>query len=187
MSREEKEIISQYTDYFIRKNGRNIEPVLDSMLSLIRLFNGKDEVTQEGGAENVSKARAMNECFSLRGRKILLVDDDVRNTYALTKVLNEKEMTVFMAENGSKALGVMEKNKDIDVVLMDVMMPVMDGYETIVRIRKQQAFAQTAIIAVTANTVIGEKDKCIEVGANGYLTKPVDIDELVELMKQCLR
>ena len=187
LTQEEKRKISQYTDYFIQKNGRNIEPVLDSMLSLIGRFNSKEDVAEEDTAATTSDARATSEYFSLKGRKILLVDDDVRNTYALSKALNEKEMIVFMADNGSKALDVMGKNRDIDVVLMDVMMPVMDGYETIVRIRKQQAFAQTVIIAVTANTVIGEKDKCIEVGANGYLTKPVDIDELVELMKQCLR
>jgi CheY-like chemotaxis protein len=119
----------------------------------------------------------------LAHKKILLVDDDVRNTFALSTVLDEKNMKVLAAKNGKEALKLLASQPDIDLVLMDIMMPEMDGYETINKIRQQDQFRELPIIALTAKAMKGDKNKCIEAGANDYLAKPVDIEKLLSLMR----
>ncbi len=119
----------------------------------------------------------------LTDKKVLLVDDDVRNTFALMTVLDGKNMKVTVANHGKEALILLEDNPDIDIVLMDIMMPEMDGYETMRKIRSQPRFRNLPIIALTAKAMKGDKAKCIEAGASDYLPKPVDIDKLVSLMR----
>jgi len=119
----------------------------------------------------------------LRQKKVLIVDDDMRNTFALLTVLEEKEVEVLVAENGKEALEMLEQHPDTHLVLMDIMMPEMDGYETMQSIRKQNRFRQLPIIALTAKAMAGDKAKCIEAGANDYLSKPVDTDKLISLMR----
>jgi PAS domain S-box-containing protein len=119
----------------------------------------------------------------LKHKKVLIVDDDMRNTFALLTVLEDKEVNVLVAENGKEALEMLEKHPDTHLVLMDIMMPELDGYETMQSIRKQYRFRQLPIIALTAKAMLGDKAKCIEAGANDYLSKPVDTDKLISLMR----
>jgi two-component system chemotaxis sensor kinase CheA len=113
------------------------------------------------------------------GLKILLVDDDFRNIFALTALLERGHAEVTMAESGSDAIAILERKRDIDIVLMDIMMPVMDGYDTIRAIRRFEHFNSLPIIAVTGKVVEGERRRCIDAGANDYVPKPVDTAELI--------
>ncbi len=124
-----------------------------------------------------------NKEVILKNKKVLIVDDDTRNTFALFTVLEEKDMEVLVAEHGKEALGLLTENPNVDIVLMDIMMPEMDGYEAIQKIRAQPQFRKLPIIALTAKAMKGDKAKCIEAGANDYLSKPVDLDKLFSLMR----
>ncbi|MBA3345466.1 MAG: response regulator, partial [Gemmatimonadales bacterium] len=115
---------------------------------------------------------------TLVGRKVLIVDDDVRNIFALTTFLERSEMQVAYAESGSDGISRLQQAPDIDIVLMDVMMPEMDGYETMRAIREKARFRHLPIIAVTAKAMKGDREKCIEAGASDYIAKPVDMDQL---------
>jgi CheY-like chemotaxis protein len=119
----------------------------------------------------------------LTGRKVLIVDDDVRNIFALTTFLERSEMRVSYAESGREGIARLQEAGDIDIVLMDVMMPEMDGYETMRAIRDQARFRQLPIIAVTAKAMKGDREKCIEAGASDYIAKPVDMDQLLSLLR----
>jgi len=116
-------------------------------------------------------------------KHILIVDDDVRNIFSLTSVLEDHGMTVSFAENGRDAIEKLEATAGIDLVLMDVMMPEMDGYETTRAIRERAAFRGLPIIALTAKAMKGDREKCIAAGASDYITKPVDTDQLLSLMR----
>ncbi|NQU25020.1 MAG: response regulator, partial [Candidatus Nealsonbacteria bacterium] len=118
-----------------------------------------------------------------KDRKILLVDDDMRNTYALSKVLQKSGLNVVMADNGKLALEKLEAEKDVELVVMDIMMPMMDGYEAMRAIRAQKRFEKLPIIALTAKAMPEDRAKCLEAGANDYLTKPVDVEDLLSLMR----
>ncbi|WP_017316046.1 HAMP domain-containing protein [Mastigocladopsis repens] len=117
------------------------------------------------------------------GKKVLIVDDDVRNIFALTSMLERYQMQVLYAENGRDGIEVLQKTPDIDVILMDVMMPEMDGYETTRLIRQNEPFKSLPIIALTAKAMQGDREKCIEAGASDYITKPVDIEQLLSLLR----
>ena len=119
----------------------------------------------------------------LLGKKVLVVDDDVRNIFALTSVLESHGMKVVYAENGRAGIEALRTNPDVDVVLMDIMMPGMDGYETMRLIRKEPRHESVPIIAVTAKALRGDREKCIAAGASDYITKPVDAEKLLELIR----
>ena len=119
----------------------------------------------------------------LADKKILIVDDDIRNIFALTSLLERYGMKVFYAENGRDGLEFLKTNSDVDAVLMDVMMPEMDGYETTRAIRAVDELSDLPVIAVTAKAMKGDREKCIEAGASDYLTKPVDIEQLLSLLR----
>jgi CheY-like chemotaxis protein len=119
-----------------------------------------------------------------REKTILLVDDDMRNLYALTSTLEDHQMNVLMAVNGKEAITMLNDHAyEIHLVMMDMMMPEMDGYEAIRAIREQPDFSRLPIIALTARAMRGDRQKCIEAGANDYLSKPVDIDKLLSLLR----
>jgi CheY-like chemotaxis protein len=122
----------------------------------------------------------------LKGRSILIVDDDSRNMFALLSYLDEMEMKIYTAGDGFQAIEVLDNNGNIEIILMDMMMPEMDGYETIGMIRNNKLTAGIPIIAVTAKAMKGDKDKCLEAGASEYVSKPVNMQELLEKMADML-
>jgi len=119
----------------------------------------------------------------LRGRKVLVVDDDARNIFALTTVLENQEMDVISATNGRQAIELIEDTRGLSVVLMDIMMPEMDGYETLREIRKHAQFRTLPIVALTAKAMKGDREKCLQAGASDYIAKPVNTDQLLSLLR----
>ncbi len=122
----------------------------------------------------------------LKGRKVLIVDDDVRNIFALTAALERKGMLVCSVESGHEALDYLKDNPQIDIILMDIMMPNLDGYQTTLSIRKMVKFKKLPIIALTAKAMVGDREKCIKAGASDYLSKPINVDQLASLMQRWL-
>jgi CheY-like chemotaxis protein len=118
----------------------------------------------------------------LHGTTVLVVDDDVRNIFAITSVLEAHHATIVSAENGRDGLRLLETIK-VDIVLMDIMMPEMDGYTVIRKIRAEPRFAALPIIAVTAKAMKSDREKCIQAGASDYIAKPVDLDKLLSLLR----
>ena len=119
----------------------------------------------------------------LAGASVLIIDDDIRNIYSLTSVLEAHDVEVIHAERGAAGIAILEANPGIDVALVDIMMPEMDGYETMRRIRSKTATAAIPLIAVTAKAMKGDRQKCLDAGASDYIAKPVDIDLLQALMR----
>ena len=151
------------------------------LLDELELFLYK--VEENNGKSSKKMVNSINNDTTLQNKKALLVDDDMRNIFALSAVLEQEKIEVITASNGREALEVLSKNKDIDIVLMDVMMPEMDGYEAISHIRKEMKLLKLPIIALTAKAMAGDKDKCIAVGASDYISKPVDMQKLISLMR----
>jgi hypothetical protein len=120
---------------------------------------------------------------ALAGKLVLVVDDDVRNIFALTTLLERYNVKVLSAENGKAAIEMLEKHPDIHAVLMDVMMPEMDGYEATRAIRKMPRFQSIPIIALTAKAMKGDREKCLEAGASDYIAKPVNTEQLLSLLR----
>jgi CheY-like chemotaxis protein len=123
----------------------------------------------------------------LRGRRIAIIDDDIRNIFSLTGVLEQHNVDVLHAENGREGIELVKGNRDIDAVLVDIMMPELDGYEVMRRIRKLKRFAGLPLIAVTAKAMKEDRAKCFEAGASDYLAKPLEIDELLSVLRSSLR
>lgn len=122
----------------------------------------------------------------LAQRRILIVDDDIRNVFALTHVLGRVGISVKYAENGREGLEVLDRTPDVSLILMDIMMPEMDGYEMIKAIRTAPRFADLPVIALTAKAMPGDREKAIESGANDYIPKPVDVDRLLSVICRLL-
>jgi len=172
LAREESLKLRQYTDSIVIKGERSPERLLDEISLFLHSLGHRPN--------HVSEARHGDD---LAGRTILLVDDDMRNLFALSKALRARGLSVLMAQDGFKALHQLDEHPEIGLVVMDIMMPGMDGYETIREIRKQEQWAKLPIIAVTAKAMPGDRDKCLEAGANDYLAKPVDMDKLTSMMR----
>ncbi|MGQ4425775.1 response regulator, partial [Streptomyces violaceoruber] len=148
---------------------------------------GRPEVRERqpgAGQEAVPQA---HRGIRFGGQKVLIVDDDIRNVFALTSVLEQHGLSVLYAENGREGIEVLEQHEDVAVVLMDIMMPEMDGYATTTAIRRMPQFAGLPIIALTAKAMKGDREKAIESGASDYVTKPVDPDHLLTVMQQWMR
>ncbi len=175
----ELEQLHQVTETIVIKSVASPERLQDEVHLFINSLNNQK---QGDSLESVD----INET-KLNGKVVLLVDDDMRNTFALAKVLRKKDLIVHIAPGGKEALSMLDQQHDIDIVLMDIMMPEMDGYEAMGRIRQQQRFKDLPIIALTAKAMTGDKEKCLEAGANDYLTKPVDLQKLLLMMQIWLK
>jgi len=118
-----------------------------------------------------------------KDKKVLIAEDDERNIFSLSSILEEKEIRIVVARNGKEALKILQKDPNFNLVLMDIMMPVMDGYEAMREIRKQKQFKYLHIIALTAKAMKGDREKCINAGANDYLAKPIDVEIFLSLLR----
>jgi len=171
LSKEESLRLRQYTDSIVIKGARSPERLLDEVSLFLHSIRSAPSVP----------VRELDE--SLSGRSVLVVDDDMRNVFALSKALRSKGLNVVMAQDGQKALRQLAENDKIEIVLMDIMMPGMDGYETMREVRRQPQFTKLPMIALTAKAMRGDREKCLEAGANDYLSKPIDIDKLLSMMR----
>jgi signal transduction histidine kinase/DNA-binding response OmpR family regulator len=179
LSKNEELRIKQYADSIVIKTAHSYQRILDEVSLFLHLMEETD--VKEKSPKHYKRLGALQEV--LAGKKILVVDDDVRNIFSLTKALELQQMQVISAVDGKEALNQLATHPDTQVVLMDIMMPEMDGYEAMQEIRKNRAFQQLPIIAVTAKAMTGDREKCIQAGASDYISKPVDIDQLLSLLR----
>jgi HAMP domain-containing protein/signal transduction histidine kinase/DNA-binding response OmpR family regulator len=179
LSQKEEARLKKYAESVIFKSGASSPEKLlsDTALFLHRL----EEKLPEKARELLRSQREESE--SVAGKKVLIVDDDVRNIFALTSILESHGIDALYAENGKDAIVALERNPDVDVVLMDVMMPEMDGYQTMRAIRSDPSHKALPIIAITAKALKEDREKCIQAGASDYLPKPVENDKLLELIR----
>ena len=178
LTREEEADLLKYSRSIIIKGARSPERLLDE----VTLFLHKVESQLSHERQRMLKtARSRDKVFE--GRKVLLVDDDVRNIFALTSALEHKGAMVEIGRNGREAIERLEQHDDIDLVLMDVMMPEMDGFEATRLIRQQPRWRKLPIIAVTAKAMKDDQQRCLQAGANDYLAKPIDLDRLFSLIR----
>lgn len=179
LSMAEELKIKKYADSIVVKTAHSYQRMLDEISLFLHLVeeNKKDENPKNSH----KKLGALTEI--LHNKTVLIADDDVRNIFSLTKALENYKMNVVTALDGKEALEKLESNKEIDVVLLDMMMPQMDGYETAQRIRENPEWKNLPVIAVTAKAMTGDREKCINAGASDYITKPVDIDQLISLLR----
>lgn len=178
LSEQEETELRRVTEAIIVKDVKSPERLLDeTALFLHRVQSNLPEAKQQ------ILAQLRQQEPVLAGKKILIVDDDVRNIFALTSILEEHQMEVVFAENGRKGVEMLQSTPDVDAVLMDIMMPEMDGYETMRAIRAQSKFRSLPILALTAKAMKGDREKCLEAGASDYIAKPVDTEQLLSLLR----
>jgi CheY-like chemotaxis protein len=178
LTREENEHLMRYADTVIVKGIKSEERLLDETA----LFLHRIVADLPPGKQQMIRQLHDRESV-MAGKRILLVDDDVRNAFALSKLLTNKGLEVEIATDGQKALDTLAAQPDMNLVLMDVMMPVMDGFEAIRRIREQPRFHSLPILGLTAKAMKGDREKCLAAGANDYISKPVDIDRLLAMLR----
>jgi HAMP domain-containing protein/CheY-like chemotaxis protein/signal transduction histidine kinase len=178
LSGPEETQLRRYAETIIVKDAQSPERLLDETALFLHRVEARLPDRKRKMLEQLHSSET-----TFQGKKVLIVDDDVRNIFSLTSVLESHGMSVLFAENGRAALEVLRDNPDIDLVLMDVMMPELDGYETTRAIRGMDSFRGLPIIAVTAKAMMGDREKMLEAGASDYITKPVDTEQLLSLMR----
>ena len=178
LTAEEEAAVNRHAGHMIVKGVHSPERLLDETVLFLHRVEAALPEEQRRMIRQVHDKESI-----LRGRKILVVDDDMRNVYALAATLEEKEVEVVVASNGRIGVERLHENPDTDLVLMDIMMPEMDGYEAMRQIRKEERFRKLPIITLTAKAMKGDKAKCIEAGASDYLAKPVDIGKLLSMLR----
>jgi hypothetical protein len=178
LTRREETRLRKLAETIIVKDAKSPERLLDETALFLHRVEAKLPEPKRRMLEAVHRTDPV-----LEGKQVLIVDDDMRNIFALTSALERYKLNVSYAENGRDALESIEQNSDLDVVLMDIMMPEMDGYETIRRIRENPKLRSLPIIALTAKAMKGDREKCIEAGASDYITKPVDVEQLLSLLR----
>ncbi len=178
LSEEEEERLGKLTSAVVIKDA--CSP--DRLLQETALFLHRPAAGVELSRTRLPVASAPKDPI-LKGKTVLVVDDDMRNIYALTTVLEELDMNVLHAQNGRRAIEVIESTPIIDIVFMDIMMPEMDGYQASREIRKREQFKHLPIIALTAKAMKGDRERCIEAGASDYIPKPVDTERLLSLLR----
>ena len=178
LSMNEEQRIKQYADSIVVKTAHSYQRIIDEVSLFLHIV---EESKTKKATNGNRKLGALNDV--LKQKTVLVVDDDVRNIFSLTKALEKQNMNVLTAIDGKEALQKLNDNIDIDIVLLDMMMPEMDGYETAKAIRSRMQWKTLPIIAVTAKAMSGDREKCIQAGASDYITKPVDIDQLLSLLR----
>ena len=175
---EDEAELNKYVEGIIIKGNQSVERLIDEVSLLFHKVDSKIE------NENITIIKSNNEREnSLINKKILIVDDDMRNVFALTSLLEEKGIKVVVGRNGAEGIQKLHENSDVDLIIMDVMMPKMDGYTAMKEIRKEKQFSHLPIIAITAKAMKDDRQRCIEAGANDYLTKPIEINKLISLLR----
>ncbi|MDX6485946.1 MAG: hypothetical protein QOF43_1099, partial [Gaiellaceae bacterium] len=178
LTRREETRLKKYAETIIVKDARSPERLLDETSLFLHRVEAR---LPQAKRRMLEQLHSVGEVF--RGKKVLIVDDDVRNVFALTSVLEANGMEVIFAENGKDGIATLRQNPDVDLVLMDIMMPEMDGYQTMQAVRAIPEFKQLPIISLTAKAMKGDREKSIASGASDYITKPVDTDQLLSLMR----
>jgi CheY-like chemotaxis protein len=177
----ESEQLSKLTQMGMIRTVRSAERLLDETSLVLH------RVLQKLAPEKRQMLERLHQtCSVLAGKKVLIVDDDIRNIFAMMSVLERHKMNIVTAETGRDAIDIIQKTPDLNVVLMDIMMPAMDGYDTMREIRKDKKFKHLPIVAVTAKAMKGDREKCIEAGATDYLAKPVDTEQLLSMLRVLL-
>jgi CheY-like chemotaxis protein len=178
LSREEHARLNTMSKSIVLKDVQSPERLLDETALFLHRV-----VTQLPAPKQALLERLHNSSEVLRERKVLVVDDDARNIFALTSVLENHDVVVLSATNGRQAIETIDRTDDLSMVLMDIMMPEMDGYETMREIRKDPRFRTLPILALTAKAMKGDREKCLDAGASDYIAKPVNTDQLLSLMR----
>jgi CheY-like chemotaxis protein/signal transduction histidine kinase/HAMP domain-containing protein len=178
LSQAEETKLRKFAETIIVKDVKSPERLLDETALFLHRVEAKLPEQKRRMLERLHNADAV-----FAGKRVLVVDDDVRNIFSLTSMLEDHGMQVSFAENGKDAIALLRERQDFDLVLMDVMMPEMDGYETTRAIREMPALKSLPIIALTAKAMKGDREKCIAAGASDYITKPVDTEQLLSLMR----
>ncbi len=179
LSVAEEQRIKHYADSIVVKTAHSYQRMLDEVSLFLHIVEEKKKPAE--GGPDYKKMAMLNEI--LNNKTVLIVDDDVRNIFSLSKALESLKMNIVTAVDGKEALVKLKANPQIDVVLLDMMMPEMDGYETAKHIRNNPSWKKLPVIAVTAKAMTGDREKCINAGASDYITKPVDVDQLLSLLR----
>ena len=181
LTAQEETELHRLSDTLIIKDARSPERLLDETSLFLHRIQANLPDRQRLMLEQLRRNDPV-----LADKKVLIVDDDVRNIFALTSLLERQQMQILYAESGRDGINILQANPDIDVVLMDIMMPGMDGYETMGAIRQISQFADLPMIALTAKAMKGDREKCLEAGATDYITKPVEMEQLLSLLRAWL-
>ncbi|MBV9963854.1 MAG: response regulator, partial [Parafilimonas sp.] len=175
---KERTKLKQYANRIMLKDVSSLDLLLDETVMLLHIDHKELSPEKRKLIENLRTKKDV-----LTNKTVLVVDDDVRNLFALTTAFEKYNINTITAESGKEAMNILGENNGIDIVLMDIMMPEMDGYETTQKIRREHKNTTLPIIAVTAKAMKGDREKCIEAGASDYITKPLKIDQLLSLMR----
>ena len=178
LTKDEAAKLNKLANTVVLKTADSHERLLDETILFLHRVESKLPAEKQ---QIIRKLHRTDEV--LKNKKVLVVDDDMRNIYSVTNVLEEEGMLCITAENGSESLKILKSNPDIDIILMDVMMPEMDGYEATMEIKKIPKFSKIPIIALTAKAMKGDREKCLEVGMSDYIAKPVNLEQLLSLMR----
>lgn len=178
LSKAEETRIKRYADSIVVKTAHSYQRILDEVSLFLHLIGETNTYKKDGQLQTLG---ALHEV--LKNKTVLIADDDVRNIFSLTKLLEQYKINVISATDGKDALHQVKQTPGVDLVLMDMMMPEMDGYEAIKKIREIPKFRKLPILAVTAKAMMGDREKCISAGASDYISKPVDPDQLISLLR----
>jgi CheY-like chemotaxis protein len=181
LSRKEEEHLNRLAQTIIVKDVRSPERLFDQ--TALWLHHEFSKLPKDK-RDLLQRLHDPNQV--LAGKKVLIVDDDIRNIFAMTSLLERYRMNVVTAETGKAGIEALQKSDDIDLVLMDIMLPEMDGYDTMRAIRQSHGFSKLPIVALTAKAMKGDREKCIDAGASDYIAKPVETEELLSLLRNWL-
>ncbi len=174
LDNQARSMVESYNAKLVPKDGQSFDKLIEETALFLHSISGKDD-----------PAPVLPEYMAdiLTNKTVLIADDDMRNIYALTSVLEGQGMKVIAASNGSEAINKLHENPGVDIILMDIMMPVMDGYEAMQRIKKMDDFRHIPVISITAKAMVGDREKCLQHGASDYISKPINTDQLFSLMR----